>query len=176
MFDLQANKMEQEIQKLQAETELQLKKIGLTDAQIEKIKQETINSVRRLQQMDRELRIAEARLALDQAKFEENLAFRSPAELREHLNTLMKIRGQAVQEVINQIKLRYPTMRVDTLVDAQGNPLPATQVRSVLERSGFVWTSDLDAMWRNALRIEQQINQTIREVETKYKQELEKAF
>jgi hypothetical protein len=176
MFDLRANKMEEEIRKVQAETELQLKRIGLTEAQIEKIKQETINSVRRLEQMDRQLRIAEARLALDRAKFEADLTYRAPSELREHLNTLIRMRGKAVDEVINHIKLRYPTMRTDTLVDAQGNPLPATQVRSIFERSGFVWTSDLDAMWRNAIRIEQQINQTIREIEGKYRRELERSF
>jgi hypothetical protein len=176
MFDLRASKMEEEIQKLQAETELQLKKIGLTEAQIEKIKQETINSVRRLEQIDRQLRIAEARLALDRAKFEADLTYRVPAELREHLNTLIRMRGKAVDEVINHIKLRYPTMRTDTLVDAQGNPLPATQVRSIFERSGFTWTSDLDAMWRNAIRIEQQINQTIREIEGKYRKELERSY
>jgi hypothetical protein len=176
MFDLQANKMEEEIRKLQAETELQLKRIGLTDAQIEQIKQETVNSVRRLQQIDRELRIAEARLALDRERYETDVAFRSPAELREHLNTMIRLRGQAVQEVINHIKLRYPTIRTDTLVDAQGNPLPATQLRSIFERSGFTWTSDLEMMWRNALRIEQDINRTIRETETKYRQELDKAF
>jgi hypothetical protein len=176
MFDLQASRMEQEIQKLQAETELQLKRIGLTEAQIEKIKQETINSVRRLQQIDRELRIAEARLALDRERFEADLTYRVPAELREHLNTLVRLRGQAVQEVINHIKLRYPTIRTDTLVDAQGNPLPATQIRSIFERSGFSWTSDLEMMWRNALRIEQEINRTIRETESKYRQELERSF
>ena len=176
MFDLQASKMEQEIQKLQAETELQLKRIGLTEAQIEKIKQETINSVRRLQQIDRELRIAEARLALDRARYETDVAFRSPAELREHLNTMIRLRGKAVEEVINHIKLRYPTIRTDTLVDANGNPLPATQIRSIFERSGFSWTSDLELMWRNAIRIEQEINRTIRETEAKYRRELEKAF
>jgi len=176
MFDLQASKMEQEIQKLQAETELQLKRIGLTEAQIEKIKQETINSVRRLQQIDRELRIAEARLALDRARYETDVAFRSPAELREHLNTMIRLRGKAVEEVINHIKLRYPTIRTDTLVDANGNPLPATQIRSIFERSGFTWTSDLELMWRNAIRIEQEINRTIRETEAKYRRELEKAF
>jgi len=176
MFDLQASKMEQEIQKLQAETELQLKRIGLTEAQIEKIKQETINSVRRLQQIDRELRIAEARLALDRARYETDVAFRSPAELREHLNTMIRLRGKAVEEVINHIKLRYPTIRTDTLVDASGNPLPATQIRSIFERSGFTWTSDLELMWRNAIRIEQEINRTIRETEAKYRRELEKAF
>jgi hypothetical protein len=176
MFDLQAEKVEQEIKKLQAETELQLKRIGLTEAQIEKIKQETINSVRRLQQIDRQLRIAEAKLALERAKFEADLTYRAPAELRDHLNTLIRLRGQAVQEVINHIKLRYPSMRTDTLVDAQGNPLPATQVRSIFERSGFAWTSDLELMWRNAIRIEQQINRTIREIENKYRRELERSF
>jgi hypothetical protein len=115
-------------------------------------------------------------LALDRAKFEADLTYRAPSELREHLNTLIRMRGKAVDEVINHIKLRYPTMRTDTLVDAQGNPLPATQVRSIFERSGFVWTSDLDAMWRNAIRIEQQINQTIREIEGKYRRELERSF
>jgi vacuolar-type H+-ATPase subunit I/STV1 len=176
MFDLQAEKMEEEIRKLQAETELQLKRIGLTEAQIEKIKQETINSVRRLQQIDQQLRIAQARLALDRAKFEADLTFRSPAELREHLNTLVRLRGRAVEEVINHIKLRYPGMRTDTLVDANGNPLPATQVRSIFERSGFTWTSDLETMWRNAIRMEQQINKTIADVENKYRQELERSF
>ena len=176
MFDLQASKMEEEIRKLQAETELQLKRIGLTEAQIEKIKQETINSVRRLQQIDQQLRIAQARLALDRAKFEADLTFRSPAELREHLNTLVRLRGRAVEEVINHIKLRYPGMRTDTLVDANGNPLPATQVRSIFERSGFTWTSDLETMWRNAIRMEQQINKTIADVENKYRQELERSF
>ena len=176
MFDLQAGKVEQEILKLQAETELQLKRIGLTEAQIEKIKQETINSVRRLQQIDRELRIAEARLALDRERYETDVAFRSPAELREHLNTMVRLRGRAVEEVINHIKLRYPGMRTETLVDANGNPLPATQIRSIFERSGFNWTSDLELMWRNAIRIEQEINRTIRETEAKYRRELEKAF
>jgi hypothetical protein len=176
MFDLQASKMEQEIQKLQAETELQLKRIGLTEAQIEKIKQETINSVRRLQQIDRELRIAEARLALDREKYEADLTYRVPAELREHLNTMIRMRGRAVQEVIDHIKLRYPGMRTDTLVDAQGNPLPATQIRSIFERSGFTWTSDLEMMWRNAIRIEQDINRAIRETEAKYRRELERSF
>jgi len=176
MFDLQASKMEQEIQKLQAETELQLKRIGLTEAQIEKIKQETINSVRRLQQIDRELRIAEARLALEREKFGAELTYRVPAELREHLNTMIRMRGRAVQEVIDHIKLRYPGMRTDTLVDAQGNPLPATQVRSIFERSGFTWTSDLEMMWRNAIRIEQDINRAIRETEAKYRRELERSF
>jgi len=176
MFDLQAGKVEQEILKLQAETELQLKKIGLTEAQIEKIKQETINSVRRLQQIDRQLRIAEAKLALDREKFEADLTYRVPAELREHLNTMIRMRGKAVEEVINHIKLRYPGMRTDTLVDAQGNPLPATQVRSIFERSGFSWTSDLEMMWRNAIRIEQDINRTIRETESKYRRELERSF
>jgi hypothetical protein len=176
MFDLQAGKVEEEIRKLQAETELQLKRIGLTEAQIEKIKQETINSVRRLQQIDQQLRIAQARLALDRAKFEADLTFRSPAELREHLNTLVRLRGRAVEEVINHIKLRYPGMRTDTLVDANGNPLPATQVRSIFERSGFTWTSDLETMWRNAIRMEQQINKTIADVENKYRQELERSF
>jgi len=176
MFDLQAEKMEQEIRKLQAETELQLKRIGLTEAQIEKIKQETINSVRRLQQIDQQLRIAEARLALDRSRFEADLTYRVPAELREHLNTLVRLRGRAVQEVINHIKLRYPGMRTDTLVDAEGNPLPATQVRSIFERSGFTWTSDLELMWRNAIRMEQQINRTIQETEAKYRQELERSF
>jgi hypothetical protein len=176
MFDLQAGKVEQEILKLQAETELQLKRIGLTEAQIEKIKQETINSVRRLQQIDRELRIAEARLALDREKFGADLTYRVPAELREHLNTMIRMRGRAVQEVIDHIKLRYPGMRTDTLVDAQGNPLPATQVRSIFERSGFSWTSDLEMMWRNAIRIEQDINRAIRETEAKYRRELERSF
>ena len=176
MFDLQAGKVEQEILKLQAETELQLKKIGLTEAQIEKIKQETINSVRRLQQIDRQLRIAEAKLALDREKFEADLTYRVPAELREHLNTMIRMRGKAVEEVINHIKLRYPGMRTDTLVDANGNPLPATQVRSIFERSGFSWTSDLEMMWRNAIRIEQDINRTIRETESKYRRELERSF
>jgi hypothetical protein len=176
MFDLQANKMEEEIRKLQAETELQLKRIGLTEAQIDKIKQETINSVRRLQQIDRELRIAEARLALDREKYEADLTYRVPAELREHLNTMIRLRGRAVQEVIDHIKLRYPGMRTDTLVDAQGNPLPATQIRSIFERSGFNWTSDLELMWRNAIRIEQDINRAIRETESKYRQELERSF
>jgi hypothetical protein len=176
MFDLQAGKVEQEILKLQAETELQLKKIGLTEAQIEKIKQETINSVRRLQQIDRQLRIAEAKLALDREKYEADLTYRVPAELREHLNTMIRLRGKAVEEVINHIKLRYPGMRTDTLVDANGNPLPATQVRSIFERSGFSWTSDLEMMWRNAIRIEQDINRTIRETESKYRRELERSF
>jgi hypothetical protein len=176
MFDLQAEKMEEEIRKLQAETELQLKRIGLTEAQIEKIKQETINSVRRLQQIDRELRIAEARLALEREKFGADLTYRVPAELREHLNTMIRMRGRAVEEVINHIKLRYPGMRTDTLVDAQGNPLPATQVRSIFERSGFTWTSDLETMWRNAIRIEQDINRAIRETEAKYRRELERSF
>jgi len=176
MFDLQAGKVEEEIRKLQAETELQLKKIGLTEAQIEKIKQETINSVRRLQQIDRQLRIAEAKLALDREKFEADLTYRVPAELREHLNTMIRMRGKAVEEVINHIKLRYPTIRTDTLVDANGNPLPATQVRSIFERSGFTWTSDLDMMWRNAIRIEQDINRAIRETEAKYRRELERSF
>jgi len=176
MFDLQASKMEEEIRKLQAETELQLKKIGLTEAQIEKIKQETINSVRRLQQIDQQLRIAQARLALEREKFGADLTYRAPAELREHLNTLVRLRGRAVQEVINHIKLRYPGMRTDTLVDAQGNPLPATQVRSIFERSGFSWTSDLETMWRNAIRMEQDINRTITDVESKYRRELERSF
>ena len=176
MFDLQAGKVEQEILKLQAETELQLKKIGLTEAQIEKIKQETINSVRRLQQIDRQLRIAEAKLALDREKFEADITYRAPAELREHLNTMIRLRGKAVEEVINHIKLRYPGVRTDTLVDAQGNPLPATQIRSIFERSGFNWTSDLELMWRNAIRIEQDINRTIRETESKYRRELERSF
>jgi len=176
MFDLQAGKVEEEIRKLQAETELQLKRIGLTEAQIEKIKQETINSVRRLQQIDRELRIAEAKLALDREKFEADLTYRAPAELREHLNTMIRLRGKAVEEVINHIKLRYPGVRTDTLVDANGNPLPATQVRSIFERSGFNWTSDLELMWRNAIRIEQDINRTIRETESKYRRELERSF
>ena len=176
MFDLQAEKMEEEIRKLQAETELQLKRIGLTEAQIEKIKQETINSVRRLQQIDRELRIAEARLALDRERYETDVAFRSPAELREHLNTMVRLRGRAVEEVINHIKLRYPGMRTETLVDANGNPLPATQIRSIFERSGFNWTSDLELMWRNAIRIEQDINRAIRETESKYRRELERSF
>jgi len=176
MFDLQASKMEEEIRKLQAETELQLKRIGLTEAQIEKIKQETINSVRRLQQIDQQLRIAQARLALEREKFGADLTYRAPAELREHLNTLVRLRGRAVQEVINHIKLRYPGMRTDTLVDAQGNPLPATQVRSIFERSGFSWTSDLETMWRNAIRMEQDINRTIADVESKYRRELERSF
>jgi hypothetical protein len=176
MFDLQAGKVEEEIRKLQAETELQLKKIGLTEAQIEKIKQETINSVRRLQQIDQQLRIAQARLALEREKFGADLTYRAPAELREHLNTLVRLRGRAVQEVINHIKLRYPGMRTDTLVDAQGNPLPATQVRSIFERSGFTWTSDLETMWRNAIRMEQDINRTITDVESKYRRELERSF
>ena len=176
MFDLQSERMEQEIRRLQAETELSLRKIGLTEAQIEKIKQETINSVKRLQQIDRELRIAEARVALERERLDMETTYRAPAELREHMNTLIRLRGRAVEEVINHIKLRYPGMRVDMLVDAQGNPLPATQLRSIFERQGFQWTSDLETMWRNAIRIEQQINRTITETERKYRQELERSF
>jgi hypothetical protein len=70
MFDLQSERMEQEIRKLQAETELALRRIGLTEAQIEKIKQETINSIKRLQQIDRELRIAEARIGLERERLD----------------------------------------------------------------------------------------------------------
>ena len=176
MFDLQSERMEQEIRKLQAETELALRRIGLTEAQIEKIKQETINSIKRLQQIDRELRIAEARIGLERERLDMEYNFRPSAELREHLNTLMRLRGSAVREVLDHIKLRYPAMRVDMLVDAQGNPLPSTQVRSIFERQGFTWTSDLETMWRNAIRIEQQINRTITETERKYREELERSF